>query len=131
MTNITKFPIRRMDLKLGVAYKEDIRKVLGVLKDIAAKNPYVLDEPEPLIMFNSFGDSALEITYGIWFVREDWRKAKTEIMLDIKERFDREEIEIPFPHRTLYVGSATSPFPFQIIPPNENGDNHLNPGVDK
>jgi len=119
VTNITKFPIRRMDIKLGVAYKEDIRRVLEILKDIADKNPHVLNEPEPFIMFDGFGDSALEITYGIWFVREDWIKTKKEIMFDIKERFDAENIEIPFPHRTIYAGSATGPFPVKNLPLSE------------
>lgn len=115
VVNITRFPIRRMDLKLGVAYKEDIRKVLAILKDIAEKNPYILDEPEAFIMFDGFGNSALEITYGVWFVRDDWKKAKTEIMLDIKERFDAEGIEIPFPHVTLYAGSVSQPHPVQMV----------------
>ncbi len=114
VTNITRFPIRRMDLTLGVAYKEDIRRVLEVLKDIADKNVLILDEPEPFIMFTGFGDSALEIKYGVWFAKDDWKKAKTELMLNIKERFDAEGIEIPFPHRTIYAGSVTDPIPVKI-----------------
>lgn len=115
VVNITRYPIRRMDLKLGVAYKENIRKVLTLLKEIAENNPYILDEPEPFIMFDGFGSSALEITFGLWFVRDDWKKAKTEIMIDIKERFDREGVEIPFPHVTLYSGSATAPIPVRMV----------------
>lgn len=115
VVNITRFPIRRMDINIGVAYKENIRKVLDILKDIAEKNRYILDEPEPFIMFDGFGSSALEITYGVWFVREEWAKAKTGIMIDIKERFDKEGIEIPFPHVTLYSGSKTGPMPVQLM----------------
>lgn len=115
VTNITRFPIRRMDIQLGVAYKEDIRKVLEVLRDIAEKSPLVLDEPEPFIMFKGFGDSSLDIQYGVWFVKDDWRKAKTELMLAIKERFDQEGIEIPFPHRTLHIGSVTEPIPIRMV----------------
>ena len=115
VVNITRFPIRRMDIKLGVAYKEDIRKVLKLLYDIAEQNPYILDEPEPFIMFDGFGNSALEITFGVWFARDDWKRAKSEIMIGIKERFDSEGIEIPFPHVTLYAGSATQPMPVKML----------------
>ncbi|MFH1881240.1 MAG: mechanosensitive ion channel family protein [Planctomycetota bacterium] len=113
--NISRFPIRRLDIELGVAYKENIQKVREVLLDIADKEPLCLDEPEPDVRFQNFGDSALEFLYAIWCVREDYLKLKKKIMLLIKERFDEEGIEIPFPHRTLYTGSITKPFPIHIV----------------
>lgn len=112
--NISRFPIRRMDLDIGVAYKEDIRRVIDVLKDIAAKNPYCLEEPEPMIFLNNFGDSALMIRYALWFEKTDVINLRRSIMVDIKERFDAEGIEIPFPHRTIYTGEVTKPFPLTI-----------------
>jgi small-conductance mechanosensitive channel len=36
-------------------------------------------------------------------------------MREIKERFDQEGIEIPFPHRTIYAGKVSNPFPVQVI----------------
>jgi len=115
VNNITRFPIRRLDIELGVAYKEDITKVRNVLSDIAANNPYCLDEPEPLIVFKNFGDSALEFLFAIWCVKTDFLKLRNTIMQKIKEQFDAEGIEIPFPHRTLYTGSVTNPFPVHIV----------------
>ena len=56
VTNITAFGIRRIDIELGVAYKEDIEHVLRVLARVVDANPLCLDEPEPLIMFKGFGD---------------------------------------------------------------------------
>lgn len=115
LTNVTRFPIRRMDLKVGVAYKEDPERVKSVLTDIARGNPYCLDEPEPLIIFTDFGDSALEFLVGLWFVKTDYLKLRGTIMSQIKLRFDKEDIEIPFPHRTLYAGSETAPFPVTVV----------------
>jgi small-conductance mechanosensitive channel len=114
-TNITHYPIRRFDINLGVAYKEDIRKVLEILHDVIDKNRFCLDEPEPLILFTGFGDSELEILLGVWFARDDLLEVRKSLLADIKERFDAEGIEIPFPHRTLYTGAATEPFPVKVV----------------
>jgi small-conductance mechanosensitive channel len=113
--NITKFPIRRLDIILGVSYKENITRVLEVLKDIADKNPLVLDEPPPFIIFKEFGDSSLNIKFGVWVTREQYFDLKKKIMIEIKERFDNEGIEIPFPHRTIYTGTVTEPFPVHVV----------------
>jgi len=115
VTNVTRFPIRRLDIKLGVAYKEDLSKVREVLLDIAEKNPYCLDEPEPIVHLVNFGDSALELLFAVWCVKTDYLELSAKIMQEIKERFDAEGIEIPFPHRTLYAGAATEPFPVRVV----------------
>jgi len=115
VTNITRFPIRRLDINVGVAYKENVGKVREVLLDIASKEPLCLDEPEPLVRFLNFGDSALEFLFAVWCVKEDYLKLNTKMMQQIKERFDAENIEIPFPHRSLYTGSVTKPFPIRIV----------------
>lgn len=113
--NITRFPIRRLDINLGVAYKEDIEKVRAVLMDIAKRNPLCLDEPAPVFVFQNFGDSALEFLFAVWFEKADLLALRTSIMIEIKSRFDAEGIEIPFPHRTLYAGSVTDPFPVRVV----------------
>lgn len=115
VTNVTRFPIRRLDINLGVAYKEDLSKVREVLLDIAEKNPYCLDEPEPIVHLVNFGDSALELLFAVWCVKTDYLELSAKIMQEIKERFDAEGIEIPFPHRTLYAGAATGPFPVRVV----------------
>ena len=115
LSNITRFPIRRLDIEIGVAYKEDVGRVQAILKDVAVKNTYCLDEPEPLILFKNFGDSALEFLFAVWCVKSDFLILRQKIMQEIKERFDAEGIEIPFPHRTLYTGSVTEPFPVRIV----------------
>lgn len=115
VNNLTHFPIRRLDIELGVAYKEDIEHVTRVLTEIGNDNPNCLDEPEPLILFRNFGDSALEFLFAVWSTKEDYLQLKKTILPEIKERFDAEGIEIPFPHRTLYTGSVTEPLPIRLV----------------
>ncbi len=113
--NVTRFPIRRFDLNIGVAYKEDIARVMKILAEVADRNPYCLDEPEPVIIFTGFGDSSLNFLLGAWFVKADFLKLRNSLSREVKERFDQEGVEIPFPHRSLYVGSATDPFPVRVV----------------
>lgn len=115
-TNITRFPIRRMDINIGVSYKEDIEHVMRVLREVADQNNYCLDEPEPLVIFQNFGDSALEFLFAPWFAKQDYVAMRNSLMIEIKRRFDEEGIEIPFPHRTLYTGAVTDPFPIRLVP---------------
>jgi small-conductance mechanosensitive channel len=119
LTNITRFPIRRMDFTIGVAYKENLPRVREILLDIARRNPLCLDEPEPLFIFNTFGDSSIDILLGVWFEKSNYLDVKNSVFVAIKERFDAEGVEIPFPHRTLYTGSVTEPFPVRVVEPEE------------
>lgn len=111
VTNVTKFPIRRLDFEVGVAYKEDLKKVKSILEQVAKNNPLSLDEPEPVIAFKEFGDSSINITLGIWFEKTNYLQVKNSIFMEIKQAFDNEGIEIPFPHVSIYTGEATQPFP--------------------
>ncbi|MDO3377565.1 mechanosensitive ion channel family protein [Geoalkalibacter halelectricus] len=115
VTTLTRFPIRRFDLQVGVAYKEDIERVRKVLMEVADKNPLCLDEPKPLFIFNGFGDSSLNIQFSVWAKRENFLELRNSMQLSIKRAFDEAGIEIPFPHRTLYAGSVTEPFPVRVV----------------
>jgi len=115
VTNLTKFPIRRVDLKVGVAYKEDIGKVRRVLLSVADKNPLCLEEPKPRFYFLGFGDSSLDLQFSVWVKKENFLDLRTSMHEEIKAAFDREGIEIPFPHLSIYTGSVTEPMPIAII----------------
>jgi len=117
VTNITKFPIRRMDIMIGVAYKEDLKKVAEVLKSIAMENPLCLDEPEPLIVTKTFNTSSIDFQFGVWFEKTNYAAVRNSIFQQITERFREENIEIPFPHISVYTGEETKPF---LIQQNEN-----------
>ena len=122
---LTKFPIRRFDLKIGVAYKEDVERVREVLFAVADRNPICLDEPKPQFWLQGFGDSAVEIQFSIWALQPNYFELRTAMQLEIKRAFDREGIEIPFPHRSLYAGAASDPFPVRLV----GADPSLEPAI--
>jgi small-conductance mechanosensitive channel len=116
VTTLTKFPIRRADLKIGIAYKEDIEKVRSVLLKIAEKNVICLEEPAPLFILTGFGESSIDIQFSVWSKRENFLALKNEMYQNIKKTFDEQGIEIPFPHVSLYSGSQSAPFNFTVAP---------------
>ena len=103
-------------MEIGVAYKEDTDKVAAVMKQVAdelqqdsAVGPKMI-EPIEIMGVDAFGDSAVVIKARIktrpieqWSVGREYRRR-------LKKAFDEEKIEIPFPHRTLYMGEASQPF---------------------
>ena len=117
VTTVTRFPIRRLDILVGVAYKEDLKKVREVLGDVAKNNPLCLEEPKPVYIFQGFGESSLDIQYSVWAKRENFLELKNSIHEEIKNAFDDQGIEIPFPHRSIYAGSVTDPFPVKSVAP--------------
>ncbi len=123
LTNITKFPIRRLDYDISVAYKEDLSKVREILLSVARDNPLCLDEPEPIIIFKNFGDSGIELLFGVWFEKSQFITVKNSVFEEIKRQFEKAGIEIPFPHRTIYTGSESKPFPVRVAKnsPTQNG----------
>lgn len=115
VTNVTRFPIRRLSAKVSVAYKEDIGQVREVLMQVAEKNKYALSEPEPLIVFEAFGTSSIDLSFKVWSLSSEHILLKNTVQEEIKEAFDEHNIEIPFPHVSLYSGSATNPLPIQMV----------------
>jgi small-conductance mechanosensitive channel len=114
LTNVTRFPVRRMDFTVSVAYKENLDEVKNLLFSIAQNNPLCLDEPEPLVLFDKFGTSGIEVLFGVWFEKDNFRSVKNSVFQEIKAVFDKEGIEIPFPHVTLYSGAETKSFPIEV-----------------
>jgi small-conductance mechanosensitive channel len=119
-TNATYFPIRRLDVPVGVAYREDIGRVRQVLLDVAKANPNVLMEPEPMVIFQGYGTSSIDFNFAVWVRRESFLTVRNQISEAVKKRLDAEGIEIPFPHVSVYTGSESAPFPVRIVEEKED-----------
>lgn len=113
VTNLTK-EWSRAKLDVGVAYKEDVDRVIEVLKEIGDEmrsdpewRKFLL-EPMEVPGVQLLGESSVDIRIFFKTVPEEKWKVARELRRRIKNRFDAEGIEIPFPHRTLYVGTGES-----------------------
>ncbi|WP_219340193.1 mechanosensitive ion channel family protein [Spartinivicinus marinus] len=70
---------------------------------------------QSLYILQGFSDSVINIQLSAWANREDFLALKNGIIQRVKEAFDENNIEVPFPHRTLYTGIETKPFSIQHI----------------
>jgi small conductance mechanosensitive channel len=114
-SNKTKY-WSRVNLDVGVAYKEDVDRVIKVLNEIGdeiAADPYyglMLITPPQVLRLNALDDSAVTFKMlGDCKPMKQW-EIMGEMRRRIKIRLDAEGIEIPFPHQTIYWGDAQPPF---------------------
>ncbi len=95
--NTSYYPTRRVDILLNIAYKENIAHIRKILLGIAAKNAFCLKEPKPSVTFTSFGDAFANMQFSVWTKKDTFNELKTEIQEEIKNAFDENKIEMPFP----------------------------------
>lgn len=110
-------PVLRLTLPVGVAYGSDTAAVEKVLRDAAAENTNVLRNPEPQVVFQSFGESSLDFELRV-FIDDIDRMIPTRHVLNLAiDRLCREAgIEISFPQRDLHLRSITEPIPVRMSP---------------
>ncbi len=117
VVNRSRFPIRRLDLTVGIAYAEDVERVEALLLTLAEKNPVCLEEPKPFVLVTAFGPSSVDLQFSFWVPKDKVLDGRSSMMVAIKQTLDRDGIEIPFPHTSIYAGSHSEPFRVQLLGP--------------
>lgn len=119
VSNLTKdFSYYLADI--GVAYKENVDRVMEVLTQVGAelqRDPAYAEsilEPLEILGVDALADSAVVIKVRIKTVPLQQWKVGREMMHRIKKAFDTQGIEIPFPHLSVYFGEASKPFSVQV-----------------
>ena len=98
----------RIRVDVGVAYGTDIDKVREILMNIATSNKDVSTNPIPRVRFRSFGDSALSFQLLFWVEKPEMRGRVIDgINGSIYSKFMDENIEIPFPQRTVHIKNTS------------------------
>ena len=99
----------RFNFPVGVSYGSDPEQVRSVLLEVARAHHGVLKEPGPSVLFDSFGDSALNFVLRVW--TRDFSTVpgvlRSELYFSISRAFKEQGIEIPFPQRDLHIKSGT------------------------
>lgn len=96
---------RRIDLVMGCGYDDDIKKVKEILTNILNENEKILENPAPAVSIKELADSSINFNVRPWVKTADYWTVYSEIIEQVKLRFDAEGISIPYPQRDLHVVS--------------------------
>ncbi len=105
VTNIVAYPVRRIDVTVSISYSDDIGHAITTILRLADENPLILKYPEPRVYVDKLADGGVSLAVRLWTPTEVWFDVKTRILQEIKEAFDREGIEIPFPQLVVHTAS--------------------------
>lgn len=100
----TAFEHRRTDLGLGVDYNTNLPKAKAILLRTVYEIDGILENPEPEVDLVNFGDSSIDLIVRYWTSPSQAlvRRIQSQTIMAIKEAFDRADINIPYPIRTVY-----------------------------
>ncbi len=101
--NYSSAAARRVEISVGIAYKEDVSKVVGIIRKSLKETPLVLVEPEPDVYVYNLGDSAVNINVWCWVPFSVWFELRKEIIQQIKRELDANGLEMPFQQRVVYL----------------------------
>jgi potassium efflux system protein len=107
--------VTRCSVQVGVAYGTDMKKALGLVRQVCAEHPEILDDPKPLITFDEFGDNSLLITVRFYLGDLDNRlSTASAVRLAINDYFNEKGIVVAFPQRDVHL-DASEPVPVRMV----------------
>lgn len=108
IVNYSRRPFSRIAVDVGVAYDTDLQYARDMALQAVGSVPHVLEDPPPYVVFHTFGDSSINFTLFYWIDGRQTSQFQAENLAvpAIKERFEAEGIEIPYPVRTVFMSQV-------------------------
>ena len=108
IVNLTRAPVRRSSLAVGVAYDTDLQLATEVIYQALERVPRVLSDPEPWVNLDGFGDSSIGFTVLYWHASDvpSELSARHDLVVAIHQAFAAESITIAFPQVVVWSGQA-------------------------
>lgn len=94
---------RRIDLTVGIGYGDSIDRAMEVLMETMRADNRIIQEPPPQIVVTELADSSVNLLIRCWTRRADFWAVKCDLTKNVKENFEIQGIEIPFPQRVINV----------------------------
>ncbi len=113
----------RLQVEVGVAYGSNTRDVSHLMMHAVTEHGLVLSDPEPKVIFEAFGDSALQFSVYFWVELTPFIDSRV-VMSDVRHRVDKlfreAGIEIAYPQRDIHLDSIT-PLELRLLQDGERG----------
>ena len=106
ITNFSRNPTRRFDIAVGIGYDDDIDGAMALLKGLLTGDDRVLDDPEPLVVVQELGDSAVIINLRAWTRSGDYGATVWDLNKEIITELQATGYSIPFPQRDVHIVSG-------------------------
>lgn len=104
--NFSQEPLRRAEILLSVSYSSNLKRVKEVIYEVIKADEKILNEPAPSIDVKDLGENAVSLNVQLWSERGKHGAVVSDFYEHIKEAFEKENIEIPFPQRDIHVSGG-------------------------
>jgi small-conductance mechanosensitive channel len=101
LINLTRFPLRRVDVNLTVTYQQDCAQVRKTLFKLTTKNPLCLTTPEPIYAIQGFTSDGVHVQFSVWTSQANWQELKTQIHEQIAQAFTKQQINFAYPYHLV------------------------------
>jgi small conductance mechanosensitive channel len=101
--NFSANDLRRVDLVASIGYDDNIGQARDILMAIMTAHPLVAAEPAPAIDVLQLGDNSVDLAVRPWVKTPDFWRVRSDILEQMKERFEAANINIPFPQHDVYL----------------------------
>jgi len=116
-------PITRISFPVGIAYGSDVQRAMALMAEAAAENEHVLEEPFPMVTFETFGDNALTVILRCFVESLEHRlPVRSELHTAINSKFSEAGIVIAFPQRDVHLDTS-QPLDIRVHHETGNTDN--------
>ncbi|NNE89995.1 MAG: mechanosensitive ion channel [Silicimonas sp.] len=101
ITNYSVYDTRRAEWQFGVSYGTNLARAEQIIKDVILSDPRSLKDPAPFIQVNNLGDFSVDFLVRVWVPAKEYFAYQADMKRLVKEAFDENDIDIPFPTRTV------------------------------
>ena len=108
ITNYSVYSTRRAEWLFGVGYGADLKKAEAIIRRVVLEDLRALAEPAPFIQVNNLGDFSVDFLVRVWCNSGDLFQFQADMKRAVKEAFDAEGIDIPFPTQTVIRQDETA-----------------------